>query len=176
MTWSTGAQHPSAPLYTPRFCPICARLRRILRLDALRSIWRRGGPLWRWNEPVARSFDAHSTIAYSARMTSSAHRKARGRVARNASVAQCGYALDVRMRQSSYVHALSYGNAPWDSAHGSLCAAYCAPHDRCASTNNACAVAHTAISAHSASVWLSACTCRSSSAHRQSAEQRIRQV
>lgn len=63
MACPTCAQHPSAQLYTQRFCPICARLRHILRLDALRSIWRRGGPLWRWNEPVAHELDAHCACA-----------------------------------------------------------------------------------------------------------------
>lgn len=61
-------------------------------------------------------------IASTARMPSSAHQQARGCVARNASVAQCGYAPDVRMRQSGCVYALGYNDALGDSAHGSLCA------------------------------------------------------
>ena len=56
--------------------------------------------------------------ASSAQMPYAAHRKARGRVVRNASGAQCGYALDVRMRQSGYVHALSYHNAPGGQRSG----------------------------------------------------------
>lgn len=63
MACPTCAQHPSARLYASRFCPICARLRRILRLDALRSIWHRGGALWRWNEPTAHELDAHCACA-----------------------------------------------------------------------------------------------------------------
>lgn len=61
-------------------------------------------------------------IASTARMPSSAHRQARGCVARNASVAQCGYAPDVRMRQSGCVYALGYNDALGDSAQGRSCA------------------------------------------------------
>ena len=113
-------------------------------MDALRSIWCRGGALWRWNEPTAHELDEHSTIASSALIPSTAPRQARGRVAHNASFAQCGYALDVRMRQSGCANALSYNNARWGQRSGSP-ARYrqCASHGSCA-----CASARMVIPAH----------------------------
>ena len=66
--------------------------------------------------------------ASSAQMPYAAHRKARGRVARDTSVAQCGYALDVHMRQGGYVHALSHGIAHGESAQGSSGATGSAHH------------------------------------------------